>query len=124
MAYIRCGGGGGTPTITQILNGNYALESLSSPPGSVYGKSDLDLNKQYIVVVSASTNCSTNKGFIQIDNGEKVYIPTHSSSRSKVNATDTAVITGVNSFLIKLGWDLASASNIWFKYNITIYEVA
>lgn len=124
MAYQKCGGGGGTPTITRITELDRATAASSSQPGTVYTKSGLDPNKQYIVVATATTNCSNDDGYIAIGTmSDMTYIPTYSTSQSATNRTTSKVVTGVSSVSVLLGW-VNSHSSVCFKYSVTIYEVA
>ena len=121
MAYQKCGGGG-TPTITRIAKVDHATTGSSTQPGTVYTKSGLDPNKQYIVVATGTTNCTNDDGYIAINSSStRVFIPTYSTSAA--NGTVSSVITGVSSIPILLGW-VNSHTNVWFKYSVTIYEVA
>lgn len=122
MAYIRCGGAG-TPTITRIARVDAATAASSSQPGEVYS-SALNPNKQYIVVATGTTNCGNGDGYITINStGAIGYIPTHSASQSSTNRTTSWVIGGASSVSVQLGW-VNSHTNVWFKYSVTIYEVA
>jgi hypothetical protein len=124
MAYLKCGGGGGTPTITRIAKVDSATASSSSQPGKIYTKTGLDPNKQYIVVATGTSNCSNSDGYIAIDSSSnRIYIPTFSNSQSITNATISSVITGASSTSVLLGW-VNSHSSVYFKYSVTIYEVA
>ena len=124
MAYQKCGGGGDAPTITRIAKVDYATAASSSQPGTVYTKSGLDPNKQYIVVATGTSNCTNDDGYIAINSSStRVFIPTYSTSQSATNGTISSVITGASSVSVLLGW-VNSHSSVWFKYSVTIYEVA
>lgn len=122
MAYIRCEGAG-TPTITRIAKVDAATAGSSSQPGEVYSAA-LNPNKQYIVVATGTTNCGNGDGYIAIGSSStRAYIPTHSTSQSSTNGTISSVITGVSSISVLLGW-AGSHTGVWFKYSVTIYQVA